>query len=62
MSAVLFQTFESSKHKMNEYNNPSNTHPITTSMPTLIIAGAISGVVTSFITSPTELIKILVQV
>eukprot|EP00484_Ammonia_sp_Unknown_P029266 CAMPEP_0197027760 /NCGR_PEP_ID=MMETSP1384-20130603/7648_1 /TAXON_ID=29189 /ORGANISM="Ammonia sp." /LENGTH=334 /DNA_ID=CAMNT_0042456661 /DNA_START=38 /DNA_END=1042 /DNA_ORIENTATION=+ len=63
MSAVLFQSFESSKslissfkrhyYQLDELPNPSYTD--------LAISGGIAGTISCLITSPTELFKILVQ-
>lgn len=59
MSAVLFQTFESSKSYIHSLNYTKND-PITYS--NMIISGAFAGIVSCVITAPTELIKIEVQV
>ena len=63
MSAVLFQSFESSKSlistfKRNYYNLDYDPSPTYTD---LAIAGSIAGTISCLITSPTELFKILVQ-
>eukprot|EP01083_Nonionella_stella_P012733 36010_1 len=63
MSAVLFQSFESTRSiissvKRNYYNL---SYDLDSTYLDLAIAGATAGTITSVITSPTELFKILVQ-
>eukprot|EP00485_Elphidium_margaritaceum_P009220 CAMPEP_0202691276 /NCGR_PEP_ID=MMETSP1385-20130828/6036_1 /ASSEMBLY_ACC=CAM_ASM_000861 /TAXON_ID=933848 /ORGANISM="Elphidium margaritaceum" /LENGTH=289 /DNA_ID=CAMNT_0049346653 /DNA_START=259 /DNA_END=1128 /DNA_ORIENTATION=+ len=63
MSAVLFQSFESSKRLLSDakrsYYGVSDNPQCT--LCDLAISGAIAGTVSCLITSPTELFKIMVQ-
>ena len=62
MSAVLFQAFESSRIMVTNFKQKYyNSDDLPSTYTDLAIAGSIAGTVSSLITSPTELFKILVQ-
>ena len=62
MSAILFQAFESSRSMITNFKrNYHNLDDPPTTYTDLAIAGAMAGTISCLITSPTEMMKILVQ-
>jgi len=59
MSALLFQSYESSRAYLQKYRPPPKDGSLDTL--TLALAGTWAGVVSCLITSPTEMIKVICQ-